>query len=70
LDKNQPSHYSVDFLVSSLYRRITTDSWCACKDIKLDANAAENNCHVQNRGVQQKRAFILPQKSAADAAPV
>jgi magnesium chelatase family protein len=35
-----------------------------------DANIFQNSNHVQNRGMQQKRAFILPQKSAAEAAPV
>lgn len=35
-----------------------------------DANIFQNNNHGQNRGMQQKRAFILPQKSAAEAALV
>jgi magnesium chelatase family protein len=35
-----------------------------------DANFFQNNNHGQNRGMQQKRAFILPQKSAAEAALV
>jgi magnesium chelatase family protein len=38
--------------------------------MKRDANIFQNNNHVQNRGMQQKRAFILPQKSAAEAALV
>jgi len=35
-----------------------------------DANLSQNNGNVQNRGMQQKRAFILPQNSAAEAALV
>jgi magnesium chelatase family protein len=35
-----------------------------------DANSAQNSSHVQNRDAQQKRAFILPQNSAAEAALV
>lgn len=35
-----------------------------------DANVSQGNSDVKNRGVQQKRAFILPQNSAAEAALV